>query len=496
MKRVLTALVVYGSSFLGIGEPGSRLAHIQIASNTSLSCGASEHRVTSGYVNLKSGDLFFSLFEGSGQAKNDGLVIQFEGGPGASGFDYPFIGASPCQLTRDAHNPNDTTLSPSPYPWTHYANLLVLDYPVGTGYSQSSPGQIPPNSSAGAAEDFDVVLQSIYAAWPEFQQQPLILSSLSYGGTHMPHITSTILKRNNIAMRNWWKPWRRIDRRRFMKHVDQIILGNPFADIISEIYHQWDSACNTEPRIYNETICTHMRDNLSACQDKLRYLIETGIENTLELRLGAQDTCLGLWSRLRWDSALRNRYDRRQRACEAKDCHWWLMPLVNLMKSESMRATLGVPIERRYRYVGSAATTFAANGDMMQSAYQLLTPVLESGTRLLVYSGLDDTAVPYPGTYSWMSRLPSKHLRQFRKSQPMNIDDRLYNGTVISPGSDYTLLAVAEAGHLVQETHPRLLQSVIKAAVKGRNYDPLNDQEWSGDRYGAAISGKRAPMDC
>ncbi|OCF39730.1 hypothetical protein I317_06454 [Kwoniella heveanensis CBS 569] len=473
MKAILGTLVNYGLILMGVKRSASYLASVQITADATLNCGGSDNRVTSGYVKLPSGDLFFSLFEGRGSARDDGLVIQFEGGPGASGFDYPFIGAGPCQLTPSILDPNDTTLSPSPYPWTDYANLLVLDYPIGTGHSQSAPDPIPPNSSVAAAQDFDDALQSIYATWPRFKQQPLILSSLSYGGTHIPHISSTILGRNNLAIRDWWKVWKATIRARFIKHVDQIILGNPFSDIISEIHHQWDSSCKTEPHMYNDTICSHMRDNLSICQDKLRYLIETGIEDSLELRLDAQETCLGPWSKLRWDAALRNRYDRRLPSCEAKDCHWWLMPLVQLMNSEGMKTILGVPAERIYRYVGPAMLAFAANGDMMQSAYKLLTPVLESGTRLLVYSGLNDTAVPYSGTYSWMTRLPSQHLHQFRQSQPIQVDGRLYNGTVINAGRDYTLLAVAEAGHLVQETHPRLVQAVIKAAVKGQNYDPL-----------------------
>ncbi|WVR00394.1 hypothetical protein IAU59_007537 [Kwoniella sp. CBS 9459] len=475
MKRFLSAIGTYSLALLGIGESHSHFAPIQITSDTTLNCGATDNRVTSGHVKLESGDLFFSLFGGSGAAKNDGLVIQFEGGPGASGFDHPFIGAGPCQLTRSTQNPKNTTLSPSPYPWTDYANLLVLDYPVGTGWSQSLPGQVPPNSSAAAAQDFDVALQSIYATWPRLKSQPLVLSSLSYGGTFMPHVTSTILTRNTVALRDRWKLWRRNHHTRFIKHVDQIILGNPFADIISEIYHQWDSSCNTEPYIYNKTICGHMRDNLSECLDELRYLIETGIEDTPELRLSAQEACLGVWASLRWDSALRNRFDRRQPSCEAKDCHWWMVPLVNLMNSEGMRATLGVPAERHYRYVGPAALAFAENGDIMQSAYKLLTPVLEAGTRLLVYSGLNDTTVSPAGTYSWMSRLPSQHLQEFRLSQPIDVENRLYNGTVVISGSDYTLLGVAEAGHLVQESHPRLLQAIVKAAVNGRNYNPLEE---------------------
>lgn len=64
-------------------------------------------------------------------------------------MDYPFLGAGPCQLTPEG----GTALSPAPYPWTDQANLLILEYPIPTGWSYNTTSQIRHDSSTGAAED-------------------------------------------------------------------------------------------------------------------------------------------------------------------------------------------------------------------------------------------------------------------------------------------------------------------------------------------------------
>jgi carboxypeptidase C (cathepsin A) len=73
-------------------------------------------------------------------------------------------GAAPCQLKKGENG----TLEPAPYPWTDHANLLLLDYPVGAGWSYNTPDQIAPNTSEIAAYDFDEFLQAFYTDKPEY----------------------------------------------------------------------------------------------------------------------------------------------------------------------------------------------------------------------------------------------------------------------------------------------------------------------------------------
>lgn len=44
----------------------------------------------------------------------------------------------------------------------------------------------------------------------------------------------------------------------------------------------------------------------------------------------------------------------------------------------------------------------------MQVAYHLLPAVIEAGTRIFVYSGMNDTILPYEGSLAWV-RLETSH---------------------------------------------------------------------------------------
>lgn len=108
-------------------------------------------------------------------------------------------------------------LSPAPYPWTDHANLLILEYPIPTGWPYKTTSQTPHDSSAGATKTLMAFFMLHH--FPQFVHQPLIISILSHGEIMTAHMTSTVLQRNQNAG---------IFSTRIQKHIDQLILGNPF----------------------------------------------------------------------------------------------------------------------------------------------------------------------------------------------------------------------------------------------------------------------------
>ncbi|WVQ77593.1 hypothetical protein IAR50_007281 [Cryptococcus sp. DSM 104548] len=437
---------------------------ISITSRSKLSCGDTPHLTTSGYLHLAGGSLFFSLIQAREEAKNAGLVIYFEGGPGASAMDYPFLGAGPCQLTPDG----GTTLSPAPYPWTDHANLLILEYPIPTGWSYNTTDQTPHYSSATAAEDFDDFLQAFLREFPQFIPQPLVISTLSYGGTTSTHIASTVVKRNKAAG---------YLTRRIPKIIDQLVLGNPFNDAQTVLYQNHQVLCHSHPPVLPQSVCEHLSRQQAPCFDLLLPLLSpsTSHLSTRESRRKAWDVCVAPFEMM-WKDVFCDRYDRRKAPCwPPNKCWWWADNLRELMNSEEMRAMFGVPAHLTWDFLGYAHLYFVQDGDNLQASYHLLPEVIEAGTRLFVYSGMNDTILPYENAAAWMAKLPSSHLAAFQK-EPIPLPPTSgVQGLVKNAGGGVTLMGIAEAGHLAEVDQPEVVAKIIGEAVKGRCWDPLVD---------------------
>lgn len=65
-------------------------------------------------------------------------------------------GAGPCQITPEGE------LVEAPYPWTDVTNLLILDIPLGSGWSYTDNEDGIANSSSWAAAEVDDALQVRY----------------------------------------------------------------------------------------------------------------------------------------------------------------------------------------------------------------------------------------------------------------------------------------------------------------------------------------------
>ncbi|CAD6589302.1 MAG: hypothetical protein TREMPRED_005332 [Tremellales sp. Tagirdzhanova-0007] len=262
----------------------------------------------------------------------------------------------------------------------------------------------------------------------------------------MPHIASTMLNRNRFP---------HASRNRINKHVDQIILGNPCGDAISDIRWRYNTTCVDQPAVLDEDICLTMRDTLPECLDALDYAY---LDSTVESRLSARRLCFQ-------EDAV-----RFEKACfPPPTCMDWYDPLDELMNSEYIRAILGVPSEIEWQYMnaGGATAKFIANADNMQGAYRLLTPVLEAGTRLL-----GDTTASLGRSFKLknirsMERLSSPHLASFRSTPFRNVscgrikgDDRLFN-----------LLLIDDGGHVAIMKQPALLQKLVGQGVRGEKFE-------------------------
>ena len=82
--------------------------------------------------NRTRGDIFYWWFESRDDPKNDPLVLWLTGGPGCASEIALFYENGPYKIGED----NQTIVS-NPHSWNSHANLLYVDQPVGTGFSNA-----------------------------------------------------------------------------------------------------------------------------------------------------------------------------------------------------------------------------------------------------------------------------------------------------------------------------------------------------------------------
>lgn len=125
----------------------------------------------------KNDQLFFWLFEAESEDQSKNLIIWLNGGPGCSSLDGLIKENGPIHFSG-----NNTAPSANPYSWTKLANVLYIDQPIGTGYSE---GSNQPPLNAQVTQDFVGWLQTFYDVFPELKAKNTYIAGESYAGVYV-----------------------------------------------------------------------------------------------------------------------------------------------------------------------------------------------------------------------------------------------------------------------------------------------------------------------
>lgn len=135
------------------------------------------------YVEVRPGAfIFYWLYYADGTsvgADKKPLVIWVQGGPGlaASGIaNFAEIG------------PLDMNMQPRNHTWVKGKNLLLIDHPVGTGFSYVTDRCLLARSDRMMATDLSKTIKAFYRTHKEFRKTPSYLFGQSYGGKICPRL--------------------------------------------------------------------------------------------------------------------------------------------------------------------------------------------------------------------------------------------------------------------------------------------------------------------
>jgi cathepsin A (carboxypeptidase C) len=150
--------------------------------------------------------MFYWLFNSRRSPSTDPLVMWLTGGPGCSSEMAVFYENGPFTIN------DDMSLKSNAYSWNDVSNVIFVDNPVGTGFSESAGVDHLDKTEEEIAETMYRFIQGFLVANPEYVGRDFYVSGESYAGHYIPAIayylvnnaTDMQIKFKGIAIGNGW----------------------------------------------------------------------------------------------------------------------------------------------------------------------------------------------------------------------------------------------------------------------------------------------------
>ncbi|XP_020520358.1 serine carboxypeptidase 1 [Amborella trichopoda] len=125
----------------------------------------------------------------------DPIVFWATGGPGCSGMNAIIYFHVPFKIEEDPdYIINGVKVELNPFHWTKVSSLVVMDAPVGTGFSYSDNSEdYQTDDSNTIADLYDFVFKWFHE-YPEFLSNPLYITGCSYARAYVPTLSLEIEK--------------------------------------------------------------------------------------------------------------------------------------------------------------------------------------------------------------------------------------------------------------------------------------------------------------
>jgi len=138
--------------------------------------------------------MFYWMLEKEGGSKpgETPVLLWLNGGPGASSIEGLLMeNIGPYQIV------DNVTFTYNEYAWTNKYNVLIIDNPVGTGYSYTdNKVGCYCTTEREVAKDFYIMLKSFFKLHSEYSTNPLYLTGESYAGKYIPNIAEYLMVMN------------------------------------------------------------------------------------------------------------------------------------------------------------------------------------------------------------------------------------------------------------------------------------------------------------
>ncbi|KAK6904545.1 hypothetical protein I203_105360 [Kwoniella mangroviensis CBS 8507] len=420
----------------------------------------------SGYLDIsETKHLFFWFEESRSNPKKDPLVLWLNGGPGCSSTTGLLFELGGCNIAEKGEN-----VTFNEHSWNSVANVLYLDQPIGVGYSYSDGGE-QVNNSPAAAEDVYAFLILFISQFREYSKQQFHIAGESYAGTYIPNIASVIYK-NNLALD--LAPTPGVPKLNFAS----VMIGNGLTDPHAQFGSVPDWACDHSLSHYapyedpEGSECVSLRAKAPRCQNLISSCYKT---NSKFACVPAALYCWSLFNEMQQLGL--NMYDVRRKCDKSKDadgplCYKEMSWMETYLNKPEIKKQLGAPDNVEFQSCNMQINqNFLLQGDATHNSGALLNDLVDSGIRVLIYSGEADMLVNAIGCSRVVDNLETKYSSAYAKAHKKVFVDakNVTAGWTKSAGEgagNLAFVSFRNAGHMVPHDDPVGALTMISRWIK------------------------------
>nr|XP_018897588.1 PREDICTED: venom serine carboxypeptidase-like [Bemisia tabaci] len=370
-------------------------------------------------------NIFFWLFKSQqGNWEDKPLVVWLQGGPGASSMFGlvaeigPFFVATGLKVKRRK------------YPWNRKFNLVVIDNPVGTGFSFTESDAAYPNNEMEVARDLYCALVQLFKLFPNLQKKELFVTGESYAGKYIPAIGYKIYRENKVSD--------------FKIHVGGLMLGNAWTDPINQLSY---GAYLYKLGLIDRRTKSRMEEKEEFARALLRAGNWREADHTVDEVYNEflQASGVDLYDFVN-DDVFKGMDDTR-----------------TFMEKEETRKAIHVG---NLTFNDGYSSAWHLSDDVMQSVRPWVEELLQAEEfPILFYSGQLDVIVAYPLSLAFYDSLEWSHAYDYYKADRCKLVVGNDVAGYYKTAGTFTEVMVRNTGHMVPTTQPKWAYGLLERFI-------------------------------
>ncbi|KAL4711400.1 hypothetical protein ACJJTC_016154 [Scirpophaga incertulas] len=380
------------------------------------------------YVEVRPGAfIFYWLYYADGnrsRAERKPLIIWIQGGPGLAATGI----ANFAEL-----GPLDMDMKPRNHTWVNGRNVLLIDHPVGTGFSYFTDKSLLARNDRVMVTDLGKTIKAFFKTHKEFRKTPTYLFGQSYGGKLCPRLALYLHSA--------------IEKKRLKMNFKGIGVGSGWVDpkestlaYSNYLYSMGAVDRNT----YIKT--TAMAKRIADCIDNRDYIMANKW-NTL------------LYSVITEESGMNINFNNINQVNP-------YVALDKLSVTVNLYVKPTLPMVKQtmqWSYMSEEVFEKLNSSFFVPSTKFLEILLNRTELNIAVYNGNLDVVTPLAGATNWVHKLKWPGAEEFRNAKRIKINGQR-NG-FFKKARRFSFWWVFGSGHWVPEDNPTAMEQILKHVI-------------------------------